>query len=96
MLFKGEPYNEDNAAKLDEALGWLNTFLEGRAFVAGDNLTVADITIVVTISNIDVNIYLKMNLRLLSPFQIIEESHRKCKDNPKRISLDHSIFMIFY
>lgn len=56
MLFRGEEYNEDNAAKLNEALGWLNTFLDGRAFVAGDNLTIADISIIVTITNIDVSV----------------------------------------
>ncbi|XP_063391066.1 glutathione S-transferase D7-like isoform X4 [Cydia fagiglandana] len=53
MLFHGDEYNEDNAAKLDEALGWLNTMLEGRAFVAGDNMTIADITIVVTLTNLE-------------------------------------------
>lgn len=54
MLFKGEAYNEEAAEKLNEAVGWLNSMLEGRAFVAGDNLTIADITIVVTFSNLEV------------------------------------------
>ncbi|XP_072950040.1 glutathione S-transferase 1-like [Epargyreus clarus] len=53
MLFHGESYNGDKAEKLNEALGWLNSMLEGRAFVAGDNLTIADITIVVTLTNLD-------------------------------------------
>lgn len=53
ILFRGEEYNEDNAAKLDEALGWLNVMLEGKVFVAGDNMTIADITIVVTLTNLD-------------------------------------------
>ncbi|XP_063370310.1 glutathione S-transferase D7-like isoform X1 [Cydia amplana] len=53
VLFHGDEYNEESAAKLDEALGWLNSMLEGRAFVAGDNMTIADITIVVTLSNLD-------------------------------------------
>ncbi|XP_048000279.1 glutathione S-transferase 1-like [Leguminivora glycinivorella] len=53
MIFQGEEYNEENAAKLDEALGWLNSFLDGRAFVAGDNMTIADITMVVTLTNMD-------------------------------------------
>ncbi|CAB3235831.1 unnamed protein product [Arctia plantaginis] len=53
MLFRGEEYSEENANKLNEALGWLDTFLDGRAFVAGENLTIADITIIVTITNID-------------------------------------------
>ncbi|CAH2040643.1 unnamed protein product, partial [Iphiclides podalirius] len=53
MLFHSEKYNEENAEKLNEALGWMNTMLEGRAFVAGDNLTIADITILVTIDNLN-------------------------------------------
>nr|UYI58575.1 glutathione S-transferase 4 [Grapholita molesta] len=53
ILFRGEEYNEENAAKLDEALGWLNVMLEGKVFVAGDNMTIADITIVVTLTNLD-------------------------------------------
>lgn len=53
MLFRGEEYDEQKADQLDEALGWLNTFLEGRAFVAGDNLTIADISIIVTITNLE-------------------------------------------
>lgn len=55
ILFHDEEYNEEKAAKLDEALGWLNTFLDGRAFVAGDDLTIADISIIVTITNLDVS-----------------------------------------
>lgn len=57
MLFRGEEYNEENAAKLDEALGWLDTFLDGKAFVAGDDLTIADISIIVTITNLDVSFH---------------------------------------
>lgn len=55
MLFRGEEYNEEQATKFDEALGWLNTMLDGKAFVAGDNMTIADISMVVTMSNIDVS-----------------------------------------
>ncbi|XP_064072480.1 glutathione S-transferase 1-like isoform X2 [Vanessa tameamea] len=53
MLFKGEAYNDEAAEKLNEALDWLNIMLGGRAFVAGDNLTIADISIVVTLSNLE-------------------------------------------
>ncbi|GBP08096.1 Glutathione S-transferase D7 [Eumeta japonica] len=45
MIFQGQAYDEEKAAKLNEALGWLNTMLEGRNFVAGNNLTIADIAI---------------------------------------------------
>ena len=53
MLFRGDEYNQENADKLNEALGWLNIFLEKSAFVAGDNLTIADISIIVTITSLD-------------------------------------------
>nr|XP_021189522.2 glutathione S-transferase D7 isoform X1 [Helicoverpa armigera]XP_021189523.2 glutathione S-transferase D7 isoform X1 [Helicoverpa armigera]XP_021189524.2 glutathione S-transferase D7 isoform X1 [Helicoverpa armigera]WRX05924.1 GSTD1m [Helicoverpa armigera] len=53
ILFRGEEYDDDKAAKLDEALGWLDSFLDGRAFVAGENLTIADISIIVTITNLN-------------------------------------------
>ncbi|XP_041988753.1 glutathione S-transferase 1-like isoform X3 [Aricia agestis] len=53
MIFAGQPFNDEAAEKLNEALGWLNSMLDGRAFVAGDNLTIADITIIVTITNLE-------------------------------------------
>nr|APW77568.1 glutathione S-transferase delta 1 [Pieris rapae] len=53
MLMRGEPYNEELAAKVTEAVAWLNTLIEGKPFVAGDNMTIADISIVVTISSLD-------------------------------------------
>lgn len=56
MLFAGAEYNEDAAKKLDEALDWLNTMLDGHAFVAGENLSIADISMIVTLTNLEVNI----------------------------------------
>ncbi|CAH2085413.1 unnamed protein product [Euphydryas editha] len=53
ILFKSEAYSDEAAEKLNEALGWLNSMLEGHAFVAGDNLTIADISIVVTLTNLE-------------------------------------------
>ncbi|KAM3966919.1 glutathione S-transferase delta 1 [Aphomia sociella] len=53
MLFRGAEMNNEQAEKLDEALEWLNKALEGRTYVAGDDVTIADISIVVTITNLD-------------------------------------------
>lgn len=58
MLFQGAEYSEEAAEKLNEALGWLDFMLEGRVFVAGDNLTIADISIIVVFSNLEVNLTL--------------------------------------
>lgn len=57
MIFTGAPMDEEKATKLNEAIGWLNTMLEGKAFVAGDNLTLADVSIIVTFTNLEVNIH---------------------------------------
>ncbi|KAJ0177867.1 hypothetical protein K1T71_006740 [Dendrolimus kikuchii] len=51
-MFMGGEYDDEKAAKLKEALDWLNAFLDSRVFVAGDNFTVADISMVVTMTNI--------------------------------------------
>ncbi|KAL0832180.1 hypothetical protein ABMA28_001635 [Loxostege sticticalis] len=53
MIFTGAPMDEEKATKLNEAIGWLNTMLEGKAFVAGDNLTLADVSIIVTFTNLE-------------------------------------------
>lgn len=50
QIFAKQPANPDNFKKMEDAVGFLNTFLEGHKYVAGDNLTVADISLVATIS----------------------------------------------
>lgn len=55
MIFNGASYDDTKADKLNEALGWLDNMLEGRVFVAGENLSIADISIIVTITNLDVS-----------------------------------------
>lgn len=88
QIFAKAPANPENMKKLEEAVGYLNTFLEGQTYAvsfkllsllfffalaevkrqkinnnfwlftfclqAGDNLTVADITLVATVSTLDV------------------------------------------
>lgn len=49
----GAPLDESKKAKLNEALGWLDTILKGRKFSAADQFTIADLTLMVTISQIE-------------------------------------------
>lgn len=44
-------YDEHKVA-LDEALGFLDVFLDGNNFAAGDKLTVADCCLVASVSSI--------------------------------------------
>ncbi|EDV94571.1 glutathione S-transferase D1 [Drosophila grimshawi] len=49
---KKQPADPELLKKLQEAVGFLNAFLEGQQYVAGDRLTIADISILATVSTI--------------------------------------------
>ncbi|KAI8420633.1 hypothetical protein MSG28_007877 [Choristoneura fumiferana] len=44
-----EPADEAKLKKVEEALGFVETFLEGRQYIAGDNLTLADYSIAASV-----------------------------------------------
>ncbi|KAH8306293.1 hypothetical protein KR018_006375 [Drosophila ironensis] len=50
LLRTGKPGSDEALAKLNTAFELLNTFLEGQEYVAGSELTVADIVILATVS----------------------------------------------
>lgn len=51
VLFRGqEKPDPEKLEKLHEALGWLNMWLEGKSYISGDNVTVADHSLVATVS----------------------------------------------
>lgn len=52
-MFIGAPLDEGKRAKLTEAVGWLNSILEGREFAAADHFTIADLTLLVTVSQLE-------------------------------------------
>ncbi|XP_014260234.1 glutathione S-transferase 1-like [Cimex lectularius] len=54
MLFGGASYDEEKAKKLDEALGFLDGFLAKTAWVAGDNMTIADFCLAASVSTFEV------------------------------------------
>ncbi|KAJ8893628.1 hypothetical protein PR048_006228 [Dryococelus australis] len=39
--------------KIEEALGFFDSFLDGRSWAAGDDITIADYTLAVTVSNLE-------------------------------------------
>jgi len=54
-LFRtGKPGTEEDMKKIETSFGFLDTFLEGQDYVAGDQLTVADIAILATVSTFDI------------------------------------------
>lgn len=54
MAFGGAPSDPAKYAKMEEAFSFLNTFLEGQTWVAGSNLTIADLALVASVSTYDV------------------------------------------
>eukprot|EP00099_Drosophila_melanogaster_P015994 NP_524912.1 glutathione S transferase D2 [Drosophila melanogaster] len=55
-LFRtGKPGSDEDLKRIETAFGFLDTFLEGQEYVAGDQLTVADIAILSTVSTFEVS-----------------------------------------
>lgn len=54
-MFAGVPYTEDKIKKIDEAFEFLNTFLAGNEYVAGNQLTLADVSILASVTTIQVS-----------------------------------------
>lgn len=53
-MFGGAPFDEEKKKKLDEALGFLDTYLQGSKYAAGDNITIADFSLTASLSTIEV------------------------------------------
>ena len=49
----GAPLDETKKARLAEALGWLEAILKGRVYAAAEHFTVADLSLCVSVSQID-------------------------------------------
>lgn len=52
-VFMGAPLEESKKSKLNEALYWLECFLKGKAWLAAEHFTIADLTCGVTVSQIE-------------------------------------------
>ncbi|XP_064549166.1 glutathione S-transferase 1-1-like [Drosophila montana] len=54
QIFQKRAPNEECYKKIEPAFELFNTFLEGQSYAAGDNLTLADISILASVSSFDV------------------------------------------
>jgi glutathione S-transferase len=54
QLFAKAPADPEKFKAMETAMGFFNTFLEGNKYAAGNELTIADISLVATVSSYDV------------------------------------------
>jgi len=54
LFHTGKPGSDEDFKKIETSFEYLNIFLEGQDYVAGDQLTVADIAILSTVSTFDI------------------------------------------
>ncbi|XP_052754521.1 glutathione S-transferase 1-1 [Galleria mellonella] len=53
QVFGGAPADKEKASKIEDSLKLLDTFLEGQKYVAGPNLTVADLSLIASVSSFE-------------------------------------------
>lgn len=83
-VFKKTADASEQLKALEGALELLNTFLEGNSYVAGDQLTIADITIFATVSTCEL-----ANVNL-EKFPNITSWCQKCMENIPGVDLNEA------
>ncbi|KAM8703101.1 hypothetical protein ACLKA7_005433 [Drosophila subpalustris] len=74
-MFIGAPLDEGKRARLTEAVGWFNAIMEGRDFAAADHFTIADLSLLVTVSQLEA---FGLELR---PYKHVRHWLERCKDH---------------
>lgn len=75
QIFGGGKADEVQLKKLEEALVFFNTFLEGHKYAAGHKLTLADLSLVATVSTIDVaGISLKNYPNIVKWYKLVQDT----------------------
>lgn len=54
QVFQGQAADPEKLKKLEEAMEFFDTFLEGQKYAAGDNLTIADLSLIASVSTFEV------------------------------------------
>jgi len=73
VIFGGASYEPEKLTKIQDAFKFLDTFLEDQEYAAGNNLTIADLTLVATVSTFDM-----MNFDM-SPYKNVTRWYEKVK-----------------
>lgn len=52
-MFQSSAIDPSKLEKLQEALGWLNSYLDGHNYLTGSSITIADHAVVASVSTFD-------------------------------------------
>jgi len=77
VIIHGQKFDAEKLKKFEEGLGFLETFLKATKYVAGDTMTIADFTIMATLSTAEVSSH------DFSKFPLITAYIAKCKTEMK-------------
>lgn len=90
-LFRKQPTKPEDLQKLEDAIVFLNTFLEGQTYAAGNELTLADIALIVNVSVLEafgidfkkhenISRWLQNTKKVVAGYEIIENGIAKLKE----------------
>lgn len=82
VIFRGSPIDESKKQRLDEALGFFESMLKGRTWAAINNFTIADLTLTVTVAQIE------MIGIDLEPYTRVRTWLKRCKDHLSQYGYD--------
>lgn len=84
VIFRGAPNDESKKQRLNEALGFFESMLKGRTWAAINNFTIADLTLTVTVAQIE------MIGIDLEPYTRVRTWLQRCKDHLSQYGYDVS------
>lgn len=86
----GTPLDEKKKARLDEALGFFESMLKGRTWAAVNHFTIADLSLTVTIAQIESFDF------DLEPYTRIKTWFQRCKDHLEPFGYEVNIYASQY
>lgn len=89
-MFHGGTFDEQKKEKLNEALGYFEAMLKGRTWAAVNNFTLADLSLTVTVAQIE-----SINFDL-EPYTRIKDWLERCKDYLRPHGYDVRFYPIIY
>ncbi|KPJ20824.1 hypothetical protein RR48_00736, partial [Papilio machaon] len=97
QLIDGSPLNEVRFKLVQEALGFLNSFLEGNKFAVGSNMTLADLNLAVTIEILRIsNVSVQQYPNIVRWFELVKRTAPKFEEVMQKYGKDHNEVVDFF